>query len=477
MPTNDSPLLPGFPHRLGRPRRTWAARFKQEQADLRRKQLWELRELFRPWIDGSDLEPTAAGANSRCRVFSLEVVFFAFLYQLLARIACAGAVKRVQSWRLHRGLPCPTSDTGAYCRARCRLPQAVLNKTLDTTAERVEAGSERWHGRRVRVVDGTGLSMPDTEANQGVWPQNSNMAPGCGFPSLKMVGLFDLFSGAWLKWAAGNKYDSENGLWRSLWGCLSMGDVVLGDCLYATYALVGGLQARGVDGVYALGRHRRIDWRAGKRLGKRDRLQTWKRTRHRPPYMSPSEWAQMPETLVVRVLQNTVEIPGFRPERITLVTTLVDAEAFPARDLFALYRRRWSVELYFRDIKIALDMDILGSRTPAQIRKELTMYAICYNLLRGLIQQAANRAGVDLSRISFQGAAEQLDQWSWLFMITADSAARRHELLLEFYDALVSSLVPYRPDRSEPRVRKRRPKNCRKMTRPRHAKPEPENAA
>jgi hypothetical protein len=352
-----------------------------------------------------------------------------------------------------------------------------LSKIFDTTAERVDAGGEAWHGRRVRVVDGTGLSMPDTEQNQAVWPQSSNMAKGCGFPLLKMVGIFDLFSGAWLDWAEGNKHDSEHSLWCKLWDCLRMGDVVLGDCLYAAYGFVGGLQARGIDGVYRVGHQRRTDWRAGKRLGKRDRLQTWKRPKQKPKYMSQSEWARVPETLVVRVLQSTVEIPGVRPEVITLVTTLIDAEAFPAKDLFDLYRRRWSVELYFRYIKIAMNMDILRSRTPEQIRKELIMHAICYNLLRGVIQQAANRAGVDLCRISFQGAAEQLDQWSWLFMITADSPARRHEVLLEFYDALVSALLPDRPNRSEPRVRKRRPKNYRKMTRPRHAKSEPERAA
>jgi len=156
---------------------------------------------------------------------------------------------------------------------------------------------------------------------------------------------------------------------------------------------------------------------------------------------------------------------------------LLDAEAFPAEQLFELYRRRWSVELYFRDIKIAMQMDVLRSRSPGQVRKEITMHAICYNLLRGLIGQAARRAGLDPARISFRGAAEQLDQWSWLFMSIGDGTSRRRELLLEFYDALVSAPLPCRPDRTEPRVRKRRPKNYRKMTRPRHAGPNTAQAA
>jgi len=471
VPRDTTPLLPGFPHRFGRPRQKLSKRFAEAQQALRDKQLWELRDLFGSWIDVEHLEPTEAGANSRRRIFSLEIVFWAFLCQILAGLGCAAAVKRVQSWRIHRGQSCPSSDTGAYCKARSRLPQSVLEEIFTGTAEAVSQSAQKWFGRRVRVADGTGLSMPDTKDNQRDWPQNSNMKAGCGFPMMKLVGLFDLFSGAWLAWAEGNKHDSEHSLWTQLWKHLEFGDIVLGDSLYSAYAFVGALHARGIDGVYRLGGQRKINWNSDQRLGPDDLIQTWDRPRRKPAYMSAAEWAEVPISLQVRVLRQKIEVAGFRPTTITLVTTLLDAEDFPAEEIFLLYRRRWAVELYFRDIKIALGMDILRSRTPEQIRKELTMHAICYNLLRGLIQAAAKRADIDPASISFKGAAEQLDQWSWLFLSVGERPGDRRALLEDFYAALTSAPLPDRPNRVEPRVRKRRPKNYRKMTRPRHSDP------
>lgn len=472
MHPQDVPFLPGFPSRFGRPRRKLAEKLARQVEAFKSKQVAELRVLFGPWVDARLLEPSASKEYSRRRVFSLEVVFWAYLYQLLSGLGCTGTVKQVQAWMIHQGRALPSSNTSGYCQARRKLPQSTLDTIFKRTGTVLEAGSrsaERWCNRRVKVVDGTGLSMPDTQENQAPWPQSGNCTPGCGFPQLKMVGLFSLCSGALLGYAEGNKHDGEATLWRRLWGQLNPRDIVLGDRGFGSFPSIAGLQLQGVDSVCRISSiSRKTDMRRGQRLGVLDRIQVWnRRSGHRNKKWSTDDWNALPKSIQVRIVQRVIEIPGFRSQKITLATTLLDPIEYPAEDLVELYRRRWTVEVQFRDIKETLGMAILSSKTPVQIRKELAMYAICHNLIRGLMQQAAHEHATPIDRISFKGAVNQLSEWLWLFM----NASQPHQkLIANFHAALVSSPLPDRPNRVEPRVRKRRPKNYRLMTRPRRKK-------
>ena len=472
MRRQGTPLLTGFPHRFGRPRVSEIERLRQEVAEKSQRQLGELRSLFSPWIDASLLSPGSGGVKGRDRVFSLEWLFWAFLCQVLAGIGCRGAVKCVQSWAIARGRPAPSSNPSAYCQARNRLPIAMLSRIFAETATRLEkrvARQELWHGRRVKLVDGTGLSAADTPSNQAEWPQHRNMKPGCGFPELKLVGLFGLHSGALLGWGEGNKHDHELTLWRKLWSLLCPGDVVLGDRAFGSYGCIAALLLQHVDGVYRLHGGRKMDWRKGRRLGPKERLCVWTRPRDPGKGWTAEQWQSLPDQLTVRVVERVVEVPGFRSEKITVVTTLTDSSEFPAEELVALYRKRWSVELFLRDVKITLGMDVLKCHSPTAVRRELTMYLICYNLLRGMIQEAARQEIVPVERISFKGAAEQLHHWLCLFTGNGLTHVERRKRVKQFYTALASAPLPERPNRTEPRVRKRRPKNYRLMTRPRHA--------
>lgn len=472
MPAKGTPLLPGFPCRFGRPRRSALKRVRAAVAGRDCLRLGELRTLFSPWIDSSVLRDAAVRAGRRDRAFSLDVVFWGFLCQVLSGLGCSGTVKVVQGWLVSRGRKPPSSNTSAYCQARSKLPIGVLRRILQGTASRAVGSvpaSSLWHGRRLKVVDGTGLSAPDTAANQARWPQHGNAAPGCGFPSIRLVGLFCLHTGALLGWREGSKHRSEMELWRSMWNLLSPGDVVLGDRAFGSYACIATLLRKGVDVVFPLHQSRKADWHAGERLGTKDRLQTWIRGQYPGTIWTPEQWAALPDRLQIRLLQNTIRVPGFRPKQLTLVTTLTDPVRHPADELVGLYRRRWAVELYLRDIKTSLGMDELTCRTPEMVRKELLMHLICYNLLRGLMQFAAQRAGTAPDRISFKGAAQQLGHWLWLLMDPARTHAERRERLGRFLAALTDSTVPHRPDRVEPRVVKRRGKRFTRMAKPRSA--------
>jgi len=318
----------------------------------------------------------------------------------------------------------------------------------------------------VKVVDATGLSMPDTPQNQEVWPQNAAQKPGCGFPQLKVVGLFNLGSGALLHWAEGNKHNHESSLFRRLWDFLSRGDILLADRGYCSYVTLAALARRGVDTVVRLKSYRPVDFREGKKLGPTDRLVEWSRPVQRPKDWSKRDWKKLPQKMMVRVLRYTIETPGFRTREVALVTTLIDPEKYPASKLAELYFKRWAIELFFRDMKIALGMDVLRCKSPEMVRKEIAMHAIGYNLIRALIHDAARLYEKAFDRISFQGALSQVRQWSELIRNHVRRAGIKiHEAFLE---RLVDDPVPKRPGRSEPRAKKRRAKNFQLLNKPRH---------
>jgi hypothetical protein len=311
--------------------------------------------------------------------------------------------------------------------------------------------------------------MPDTGELQAAFGQPSGQAPGCGFPVARIVAMFCWASGAVLEAAIGAYRKSELPLWRSLWHLLYPGDIVVADRFYCTFADIVGVIRRGCDVVFRLHQRRRDDMRFGKCLGKCDRLVTWQRPKrhNRPRGMSVEQWSLLPEELTVRMLRFAVDIPGFRSSRITVATSLLDAVAYPAARIAALYRDRWLIELRFRDIKITLGLDVLRGKKPDIVRKEIYMHLLAYNLIRCMMWQAAEAHGRDLHRLSFAGSVDRLNSMTpylWLFEGT-DKARRLYELLLHW---IAHDPNPDRPNRIEPRAVKRRPKEYDLLNKPRH---------
>jgi hypothetical protein len=330
------------------------------------------------------------------------------------------------------------------------------------------AAPDLWLGRHVKVVDGTGLSMPDTAANQQAWPQPAEQKPGCGFPVVKLVACFCLASGALLEWVEGTLHEHDCRLLQKLLSAFTQGDVVLADRGFSSYASLATLWARGVDAVMRVHHFRKLDWRTGRRLGRRDRLATWKKGARQGLLWTAEQWAQLPTELTVRLVEIQVAVPGFRTQRLVLVTTLTDAATYSAEELGRLYFRRWAVELFFRDIKTTLGLDVLRCQSPALVRKEIVMHALAYNLIRALMQDIAHSYQIQLYRLSFKGTVDALRQWRELFETAQGSPRKTHQLRSLFYQSIATDPLLVRPERSEPRAVKRRPKNYRLLTKPRH---------
>jgi hypothetical protein len=430
----------------------------------------ELEQLFGPCFPAGLLSPTDQGPHSRRRVFSLSVTFWTFLWQTLnPGSACLEAVRKVMAWFGALGRSKVREDDSPYCQARLHLNGHTLERALQASAQAAQKRSpEQWrfHGKEVLVGDGTTCTAPDTKENQRAYPQSARQQPGCGFPLLKWVALFSLATGALLEVATGNKHKAELQLFRTIWDRLKAGMIFLADRGFCDYVTIAGLWLREVDSVLRLNHARPRDFRKGKRLGRYDRRVTWQKPQRRTRTATKKLWLSLPEELTLRLIRYPVTIPGFRPRHIFLVTTLLDPTLYPAAELAALYLRRWRVELFLRDIKTTLQMDVLSCKSPAMLRRELLMHLIGYNLIRCLMVEAASIHDIDLERISFKGAMDTVRHFS-LVIAQARSRRERTRLTNLMLQALAGDPLPNRPHRVEPRHQKRRPKDYPFLVKPR----------
>jgi Transposase DDE domain len=414
----------------------------------------------------------AEGVPFRRRLFSPFVTLWAWLSQSLdPDPSCRSALARFLAWRVSRRLPACSADTGSYCRARARLPEAVLRRLTRETGRNLQSKAAvpwLWKGRAVKVADGTFLSMPDTEKNQQAYPQSRRAKPGCGFPLVRVVVLFSLAVGTVLDVAFGKhhgKGEGEQSLFRRLLSNLQKRDVLLGDRNYCSYWVLAAARLRDVDAVLRLNPKWQKDLHACRRLANGDRLMRLVRPA-RPGWMSKEDYAEMPLELWVRVVRVRVRQAGFRTRSLLVATTLVDIKETTAAELADLYRARWQCELNLRSLKVTLQMDVLRCEDPEMVRKEIWAHLLAYNLVRSVMAQAAQRAGCKPRDVSFKATVQLLNAFL-PYLRAAHGAEERARLWDELLQAVQRHRVGNRPDRVEPRMTKRRPKNFPWLTKPR----------
>ncbi len=364
-------------------------------------------------------------------------------------------------------------NASAYCQARARLPLELLEKLLQRVCEAMQPATQasaRWHGHRTHFLDGSGFSTPDTAALQNEFGQPGNQKPGCGFPVGRLLVLFHAGSGLLLKVLTAPLRSHDLTQVASTQAELQEGDLLLGDRGFCSYAHLALLSVRKIQAVFRMHHRQIVDFTPGRahvvpgqdrlgkgvprsrwlrRLGVTDQWVEWFKPEDCPPWMTAVEYASLPASLTLRELRYRVGQPGFRTREITLVTTLLDPELYSSQELAELYRMRWRIETNLRHLKTTMHMDVLRCETVAGVRKELTMFALVYNLVRLVMLAAAERQKVDVERISF------VDALRWL--AHAQPGAELPSLVVN----------PYRPNRLEPRAIKRRYKEFDFLTRPR----------
>ena len=384
----------------------------------------------------------------RERLYPPTVALSMFMRQVLD--ADHSRQKAVNGWAAQRvadGLKPMSVRTGGYCKARQRLPLEMFSRLARETGRQFNALADprwRWRKRPVKLVDGTGISMPDTEENQARYPQPSTQAPGVGFPLARVVVVICLATGAVMDAAIGphsGKGNSELGLLRKLDAAFNTGDVMLADALYCSYFVIAAMSAAGVDVLFEQNGARNTDFRRGQALGQRDHLVCWRKPA-RPDWMTPAQYAKFPEQLTVREVKVGHQV---------LVTTMLNPRAVSKDDLSELYARRWNVELDLRNLKTTMGMEVLHCQTPLMNEKELWAYLLAYNVIRLLMAQAACNAGVEPRSLSFKHTVQLWVAWNDRGLsATADANC--------LFSLIAQSNVGHRPGRIEPRMRKRRPK-------------------
>ena len=418
----------------------------------------------------------AVGHTWRERILDPVTTVHVFLIQILnGNTACAHALRLA-------GVKCSLS---AYCQGRGTLPLALCQRLLLQVSEQLRADcldEGRWHGHRTFHIDGSGCSMPDTEELQKQFGQPGGQAPGCGFPVAHLLSLFHAGTGMLMEIVASALRTHDMSQVTRVHPQMSEGDVLVGDRAFASFVHLVLLSLQKLHGVFRVHQRQIVDFRPHrphvdrksrkkkgrtckskksakkrkqptsrwiKRLGPRDQLVEYFKPRQRPDWMSAEDYAQLPDSIEVRELRYRLPKRGYRTREVTLVTTLLDPVLYPAEDLAELYHQRWQIETNFKHLKQTLHMDVLRCQTVRGVLKELTMYALVYNLVRLVMLAAAKRQGVAVERISFVDAAR------WL--ATAKPGDDLSDLIVN----------PARPGRSEPRVRKRRPKQYPYMKVPR----------
>jgi len=422
-----------------------------------------------------DQSLAALSKNWLDRVFSPIVTLWVFVGQALsADHSCRAAVARLIAHRLSRGQrPC-SAETGAYCQARKRLPEKFFSEAACQVGRALDAKAKRgwlWKGRRVYMFDGTTATMPDTPENQAAYPQVYNQKPGLGFPIVRIGAITSLACGAivnlgFCRYAG--KGQGEVSLLRRLRNVLRSGDVLLGDRLLGNWATIVFLCQLGVDLVGRLNTfHRRIDFRRGKRLGPDDHLVRWaKPTSIRS--LDREAYHALPDFITVRETRVRVQQPGFRTKSMVLVTTLLDPTQTTKEDLATLYRARWNNELDLRSIKATMQMSELRCKTPELVRKEVWAHVLAYNLIRTVMAQAAVTHGMEPRAISFKGAMQTLEAFQPMLERHADEdSAHRTHLYQSLLRAVATHRVADRPNRFEPRAKKRRRNHYDWLTKPR----------
>lgn len=396
------------------------------------------------------------GIYFRIRVFDPLTTLFAFLTQIFSSDrSCLSAVSSLIAMKEAQKLPVCCLNSGSFSKAKARLPIDFFCRLAKKAAILPD---DCWKHGRVIVVDGTGVSMPDTAANRQSFPlRKSNRY---GFPGARLVAMFSLSSGSLIDLAMGpmkGKGTGEASLLMRMWENLKSGDTLLGDSLFSSFAILCRAQENGVHVVSEMRPSRA--WRLKKNCD--DQIISIEKSRVESKKMREEDTRDWPDQIKVRVIKLRCAPNGFRPKIKYILTTLLDKNETPATEVLGLYQKRWQVELNFRSIKTTLGMDVLRGLSPQMVIKEVWVHALAYNMIRSVIYKASAIKGIPSTMLSFK-SAQQLFHLARTILSVAGSAAEA--ICANLLKLITTQKVGGRPNRYEPRVLKRRKKNFTLMS-------------
>ncbi|MBX2847282.1 MAG: IS4 family transposase [Acidiferrobacterales bacterium] len=440
-------------------------KFKEKQQEIFDSRLHNIGNLLKDYIPRALFNEDDFQKKKRRRLFcSVNTFWGLFLQTLQSDGSCQSIVHQFKAFaqKVH-GKPMSAS-TSAYCQARKRLPIELLNNVFEHTHLRGNCAHPLVN-RRVVCADGTGLLASDTRDNQEVWPQQANQKVGCAFPQIRLCALFNLQSGIALDYKLGNKRSHELPLLRAQESSFREGDVFIGDKGFICYYDQARLLELGVDSIVALAKRKPVLAKHAKKKISDGYLvitvPKFTSTSARKRYPE-DKWNALPESIDMRQIQVDICIPGYRTERVYLLTTLLDSDVYPAESITEIYRQRWRIEIFFRDLKSTLGMEFLRAKTPEMVKKEIKMFFIVNNIIRLLILDSWSH---EENEKSFKSSTQILQAYS---ENGTDNLSKSISFLIgNLLKNISECRLLKRPDRVEPRVVKLRPKPFKMMMKPR----------
>ncbi len=411
--------------------------------------------------------------TSRARIYTPEMTTIMFCNQIVSSdFSLQHCVTRLNVDRARQGLSPVSHNTGSLAEARARLPVGILKsagRAVALNMEETAAEQWLWNGFNIKIIDGTTLTASDTPANQEVYPQHAKQPVGGGQPLIKMVVITSFRTGAFLDCAFGPSKGKGTGEQSLAWPLLhhfSKNDLALADSYYSSYFNMARLKRQGSQFVFHAHGARKIDFRKGEKLGKKDHIVTLKRPTC-PTWMTKDEYEQYPTEIKIRQVLIVLAQKGFRPTRLTIETSLLDCKAFPAVALADIYAERWQVELRLREIKSVLGMEHLNVKSPEMIEKTIWAFLLSYNEIRRLMLVAGHCLKIKPTYFSFKNAIRAFEMWG-PELGRAKTEAESDKVMISMLAQIAAVEVGKRPNRREPRRRKRRPKTSKYIQKPRN---------
>ena len=472
--TKKQPFLPGFPTTIcGRIRRRLQDVIAARRKSLAGASITSYALQFSAILPAEFLDDHSG--TQRKRHYCNTNIFWTWLAQILeANSSCSRAVSLVQAWCADAGLPAPAADTGAYCKARKRVQIGFLRIIRCRVTKHLQARvrpEDKYEGLVVKSIDGSSVQLEDTEENQAGYPQPATQKPGCGFPVMGIMGVLNHSHGGWEDFVTCTEASHDAPVAHKLLHNFVEGDLACADRAFCTYELIALLRRNGAHALMRLhqSRHRVVDFRRGKKLGKNQRQVTWTKPKKKPAKspLTEAEWAALPETLEMRLIRFEFRDRDGKRRRMILATTLLDASRYKWEQLGTIYAQRWDIELRLRDLKTTLGMERFKVKTPEMAHKTLEMMVVSFNLVKAVSQEAAHEAGEDLRLMSFKGALDTIVAHTSRYLGRQRQPNKIRQIWNEMIAIVTTKLIRLRPGRREPRAIKKRPKSFSFLTRPR----------
>jgi len=464
--------LPNFPTTIfATAARKAQAQIRTLKKELTRTTLTGYSSLFSEVLSPSFLD--RIDQTTRQRHYGFIPVFWAWVGQIIeCNSSCTRSVSLIQSWARTLNLPVPSKDSSAYCRARKRISAATLqeaNKQVKNHLQKCIGDKDLWHGHQLLSIDGTSVRLMDTAKNQEAYPQPAGQKKDCGFPVMGVVAVANHSHGGIVDSVTCGHQKHDAKMAPQLLHTIQQGDVMLADRAFCSYEfttrIIKERQGHFVMRLHQ-SRHRKLDWRKGKKLSSYERIVEWKRPTVQPPgsELNKEEWKALPEKMLVRYIKMGYENRGGDKEMLVVVTDLLDPFAYPAEEVIDLYAERWRIEVKFRDIKTTMGMEHFAVKSPEMAHLTLQMMLITYNLIRCVMQTAAHEAGKSVHEMSFEGIRTVMTSSHESFRALSGKPLLMQKHFEAFIANCAQHVLNIRPFRREPRALKLRPKNFQLLT-------------